>query len=117
MFELGYTIIIFIFAVGIFPFLWLVNYIYQKRADEFADNLLKHIPEEYNKQIKANAYRFLISRSIFGLIFACIGIYNVFAQTKSIYWFAVLYLIFAIGFFAWAIYGYKSELKKIKELK
>jgi hypothetical protein len=101
----------------IFVLLPIVNNFYQKRADDFADNVLLGIPEEYNKQIKGNAYRYLIGRSILGFLSIWLVIYNILNQKQTVYWFIFLNGIFAVGFFASALYGYKSEIKKIKELK
>lgn len=59
----------FILGLGLFAALFAVNYYYQRKARDYADDILRPLPEEYNKQITANAYRYLIGRSIWGLIF------------------------------------------------
>jgi hypothetical protein len=45
-----------------------INRFYQKRADKFADNLLKDNPPEYKKQVKGNAYRYLIGYWIWAIL-------------------------------------------------
>src|SRR5687768_5989902 len=52
------------------------NYYYQRKARFYADQSLKDKPEEWNKRIKANAWRYLISRGIWGLLLTSF-IYNI----------------------------------------
>ncbi len=117
MYQNDINIILVILTVIILVALPLVNHFYKKRADEFADNLLLEIPEEYNKQIKGNAYRYLIGRNIIGLFILSSFVWNfkaIFALGFS--WQVFVALFLGITSIVWGIYGYKSEMKKIKEL-
>lgn len=92
-----------------------VNHFYQKRANDYVDNLLKDNPVEYNKQIRGNAYRYLISRGLFGLFFLS-GIYNIWSVELRIVYYKIAFFLIGIGLIVWGIWSYKRELKKIKEL-
>ena len=117
MFQINIEIVLVVLTGIILVALPFINHLYKKRADDFVDNLLLEIPAEYNKQIKGNAYRYLIGRSVLGILSVWVVIYNILNQKQDIYQVIFLNGIFAVGFFASALYGYKSEIKKIKELK
>lgn len=115
MFESGFGIGLVVLTILVLVSLPFVNHFYQKRANDYADNLLKDNPIEYNKQIRGNAYRYLISRSLFGLLFAS-SIYNIWnVELKTVYYKITFFLI-GVGLIAWGLWSYKRELKKIKEL-
>jgi hypothetical protein len=118
MFEGNSGTILAIIAVLILPSLFVVNYCYQRKTNKFVDEMLLRIPGEYNKQIKSNAFRHLIGRGIWGLFFLSGFILNfraVIAQGFS--WLSVFVISLGIGFVIWGIFGYKSEMKKIKNLE
>lgn len=98
--------------------LYFVNQFYQKRANDYADNLLKDNLIEYNKQIKANGYRCLISRCIWGVLFLSGFIFNFQAIiSQGFRWITLFVFLIGIVYIIWGIYGFKSEIKKIKDFK
>ena len=102
---------------GFFVLLFAGNYYYQRKGRRYADEMLKNIPEEYNKQIKANAYRILISRIIWGLIFLSGVIWN-FKQTVAYGFSRLTALVIVLGLFfiVWGIFGFRREMKRVKIL-
>jgi hypothetical protein len=118
MFEVNIITILVILTGIILLALPFVNNFYQKRGNDFADNLLKDIPEEYNKQIKGNAFRYLIKRSLFGLFICSSFVWNFRAILESgLNRYIVIGLFCGVLSIIWGIYGFKSELKKLAELK
>ncbi len=118
MFELNFGIIL-VFLTGItlvsLPF---VNYFYRKKSDRFVENLLADNPVEYNKQIKGNAFGYLISRSILGLFIVSSLIWN-FPKViaAGFRWDTLIFIISGILSILWGIRSYKTELKKLKTLE
>lgn len=103
--------------LGFFVLLFAGNYYYQRKSRRYADEMLKSIPDEYNRQIKANAYRILVSRLIWGLIFLSGIVWNfqkIIAYGFS--WLTVLSIAFGVFFIAWGILGFRWELKRLQVL-
>ena len=100
----------------IFLALFVVNYYYQRKWQNSVDEMLADIPEEYNKQIKANAFRYLISRNLWGLLFVS-NIYNIWKVESKIVYFKLILVLIGLALIVWGIYGFKSEMKKIKDLR
>src|SRR4051812_24105555 len=104
--------------MAFFGLLFAGNYYYQRKSRRYADELLKDIPEEYNKQIKSNAYRILISRIIWGILFLSGIIWN-FQKVldHGFSWLTVLAVTFGVVFIIWGILGFRWEMKRVKTLK
>jgi hypothetical protein len=81
--------------------------------DTYAENLLKDNPAEYNKQIKVNAYRYLIGRSLWGLLFAA-SLYDIWAVEGKWVYFKLLFFVIGLALIVWGVWGFKSEIKKLK---
>ena len=118
MFEVNFGI----FLVGLTGILLVslpfVNRFYQKRADDYLDELLKTNPVEYNRQIKGNAFRYLIGGTIWGLLFLSGFILNFRAVIAyGLRWQTIVVFVLGVGCIAWGVWGYKKELRKIIELK
>ncbi len=90
-----------------------INRFYQKRADEFADNLLKDNPPEYNKQVKGNAYRYLIGYWIWAILSGFLGLYNIWNQSGTVLIYKIIYLMISLSLFTFGVWSYKKELKKL----
>ena len=102
-------------AVVFFLLVFLAQYYYQRKALRYADELLEKYPTEYSKQIKANAYRYLISRIIWGVLFLSRVVLN-YQQilVDGFNWITGTAAVFGIVFIIWGILGFRSEMKYIK---
>jgi hypothetical protein len=113
MFEAKFTIILAVLTGIALISLPLVNRFYQKRADDFADNLLKDIPKEYNRQIKSNAYRHLINYWILAILSGWLGLYDIQNQSGTVFIYKIVYLLISLSLFTFGFWSYKKELKKL----
>jgi hypothetical protein len=104
-----------IIGVLIFVATFAVDYYYQRKAGLYADEMVKDIPEEWNKRIKANAWRNLISRGIWGLLFLSF-IYIIWNVPDSVVWKIFLFLL-GIILIIWGVTGFRGEMKKLKDLR
>jgi hypothetical protein len=83
--------------------------------------MLKDIPKEFNKQIKANAYVNLFSSFIWAfLVFAILAwnyewIISGDYSLRIVIFFATD-LLFGIFLIFWGIFGYRSQMKRLIEL-
>lgn len=94
-----------------------MNSHYQTKANEFADNLLLDIPEEYNKQIRSNALGFLIRGCIWAIPFVLGVILNpAYFATADNWWKGLIYLTVGIALIGWGIWGRKKVLKKLIQI-
>jgi hypothetical protein len=117
MFGFNFGTVLVIFMGTLFLSLAFVNYFYQKRADDFADNLLADNPIEYNKQIKGNAFRYL-AKSIIWSFFTILLFVLYLHQSGNIFSPQAAFSLFSgCGFVVWGILSCKKELKKLKSLK
>ena len=101
----------------LFSFYWFFwrNIITKEKHLRYADELLEKYPKEYNKQIKANAYRYLISRIIWGILFLSRVVLN-YQQilVDGFNWITGTAAVLGIVFIIWGILGFRSEMKHIK---
>ena len=102
-------------VVAFFLLIFLAQYYYQKKSSCYADELLRDFPKEYNKQIKANAYRYLISRIIWGVLFLSRAAFD-YRQilVDGFNWINGTAIVFGIAFILWGISGFRAELKRLK---
>lgn len=116
MFEgVGGTVLVSLTGI-LFLALFVVNYYYQRKSQNSVDEMLAAIPEEYNKQIKANAFKCLISRILWGLVLVS-NIYNIWKVESTIVFFKLILALIGLGLVVWGTYGFKSEMRKIKDLR
>ena len=116
MCEMVIKIIFGILALVIWILVVVGNYHYQRKARLYADELLKDNPEEWIKRIKANAWRCLISRGIWGLLFASF-IYNIWNVSQEIIIFKLIMFFGGVLFIVWGIAGFRGEMKRLQDLK
>lgn len=118
MFENGAIILTTIFSMLFLVAPFIVNAFYQRRARRFADEILKANSSDYNRQIRANAVILLVRRSLWALFVLSVAILNfrLFLSEKLEWWLAGVILL-GLGCFAFGIFGYKTELKKLKTLE
>lgn len=102
-------------VVAFFLLIFWAQYYYQKKSARYADELLRDFPKEYNKQIKANAYRYLISRIIWGGLFLSRAAYD-YRQilADGFNWLTGTVTVLGIAFILWGISGFRSEMKRLK---
>lgn len=110
--------LLFLASVGI---LFGVNYFYQRKARFYADEILKDNPKEFNKQIKANAYRNLFSSLLWAFLVFLVFVWNYDWIISTEYnlgtvLFFAIDLLFSIFLIFWGIRGYRSQMKRIVEL-
>ncbi len=94
----------------------IANYYYQRKAKLYADEMLKQNPEEWNKRVKANSWRHLISRGIWGLFFSSF-IYGVWSSAKPVIFSKLFLLAVGIFFIVWGITGFRAEMKKLQDFE
>lgn len=105
-----------ILALVILVLIGVGNNYYQRKARRYADEMLKDNPEEWNKRIKANAWRYLISRGIWGLLFTSF-IYNIWNVSQEIIIFKLVMFFGGVLFIVWGIAGFWGEMKRLQDLK
>lgn len=104
-----------ILAVAILIFSIVGNYYYQRKAKLYADEILRQNPAEWNKRIRANAWRHLISREIWGLVFSSF-IFGIWNAPKTVLFSKLFLLVIGIFFIVWGITGFRGEMKKLQNL-
>lgn len=92
------------------------NYYYQRKARLYVDESLRDNPEEWNKRMKTNAWRNLISRGIWRLLLASF-IYNIWNVSQRIIIFKLIMFFAGVLFIVWGIVGFRSEMKRLQDLK
>jgi hypothetical protein len=113
MFDIKITIILGFLMVIALVALPFVNRFYQKRADDFADNLLKAIPKEYNKQIKGNAYSYLIRYLILAILSGSIGLLDLQNSSGEVLFFKIINVFFCLFCLIFGAWMWKKEMKKL----
>ena len=106
------SLITFILLIAFLILSFSVNYYYQNRARRYADEILKGMPEEYNKQIRATAYSNLIRQFIWSAYFVSSGIYGIAHGLQLTDAFILFYLIGAVCFIVRGIWNFRKELKR-----
>jgi hypothetical protein len=105
-----------ILALLIFGSTFIVGYYYQRKARLYLDETLKNDSVEWNKRIKANAWRHLISRGIWGLFFVSFT-YNIWNVSGQVVIFKLILFIVGILSIVWGIFGFRGEMKKLQDVK
>ena len=115
MFENGAFILTAIFSILFLVAPFIVNAVYQYRARHFSDEMLEGNTVEFNRQIRANAIVLLVRRSLWALFlfFVAIFSFRYFLKERLEWWLAGT-ILFGVGCFAFGIYGYRNELKRLK---
>jgi hypothetical protein len=94
-------------------------YFQRRKLWRMADEDLKQIDsDEWKKQLKSNAYGKLISRIIWGLFLLSGFVFNfqkVVAAGFNLP--AVFVLVLGVSFIIWGILGFRSEIRKLSEIK
>ncbi len=109
-----YFSVLFMAAVSV---VFGVNFYYQRKARFYADEMLRDNPVEFNKQIKANAYRSLFSSLVWSAISLLILIWNyelIISGELSYaegFFFGVDFLL-GIFLIFWGVHQYYSEMKR-----
>lgn len=117
MFEKGTIIILAVFSFLFLLSPFVVNIFYQRKAKQFADDILAENVAEYNKQIRGNAVILLVRRSLWALFVLSGVILNFRALLdEGFKWLIIGVCLLGIACFAFGIQGYRAEIKRLKTL-
>jgi hypothetical protein len=117
MFETGTIIFWIVLGIAVSAAPIIFDTYFQKKSALYADQALEGNLSEYNRQIRISAATTLIRRIIWGLFFLSWVVWNfrtVLDDGFSLM--AVIAISLGIICFGFGIWGYKKELKRLKDL-
>src|SRR5215204_3464128 len=94
-------------------------YLQRRKLWRMADEDLKRIDyDEWKRQIKSNVYIKLFSRLIWGLFLLSGFIINFRKLVElGLNWVTVFVLVLGLAFIVWGIFGFRFEIKKVREIQ
>ena len=115
--DIASNIYLILFLVAT-PLLFLINHHYQRKARHYADEMLRGIPHEFNRQIKGNALTVLIRSVIWGALTVWLLIANLgyfvdgeLSLTSQIL--LLIDIVIGIGIVLWGVWNYRVEMKRL----